>query len=128
MNPFESFQKVLKGEMSSEEFARIAVAYLDSPEWRRKKAAMAAEDLKSWKAGRDRLLDLIDKARADGFNVETEFVPLKEGHQSIIVHIEGGWLGFPSYFGPEAVEENFADFIAHARVRREARLKSESKD
>jgi len=119
----EAFQKALKGEISSGEFAKIAVAYLDSPEWQRRKAALAAEQLKDWKLGRERLLDLIDKARADGFIIETEFYPMRDGHQSILVSIEGCKTGFPSYFGVEAVEMNFGDLLQSAIPAREARLK-----
>lgn len=121
MNPVEALQKVLKGEMSSEEFSKITVAYLDSPEWQRRKAKLAAEDLKDWKLGQERLLALIDQARADGYRIETEFRPLKEGHRSTIVTIEGCMTGFPSWFGVESVEMNFAELRKHATPLRDAR-------
>jgi hypothetical protein len=114
----DAFAKFAHGEITASEVSKIAMAYLDSPDWRRRKAAQAAVDLKQWKAGRARLLEFIEKARIDGYLVETEFVPLKDGHDSILVRIEGGGTGFPSFLDPTTVEQAFADILAHAIERR----------
>ena len=105
----------LKGKISSKEFAKRAVAYLDSPEWMRKKAAYESERLKEGKAGRDRLLELIKEYQQKGFDVDYEFHPLKNGHDSIVVNIgKDGYktgTGFPSYFDTEIVEKQFLDLV-----------------
>jgi hypothetical protein len=118
----EAVAKFVHGNLAPDEFSQMVLGYFDSAEWRRWRAARAAEDLKNWRVGRARLLDLIEKARADGYLIETKTVPLKESQDSVVVWIEGGGTGFPSFMPPELVEEAFADILAHAAGRREARI------
>lgn len=118
----DSFVKFANGEISAKEMAENMMAYFTSPEWRQREAAQAAEALKAWKAGRERLWQLIEKARADGYQVETEFVPIGKGHDSVVVHVEGCGTGFPSFFDIEFVEQNFADILEHADERKAHRM------
>lgn len=113
-------QAFFRGEISSKVFAAEMMEYLESPEYRRINAARAAEDLKAWRAGRERLLDLIKDAQGRGFDVQTRLVPLEEGHDSLIVHVEGGGTGFPSFFHRATVDELFDDIMKDAMERRAA--------
>lgn len=114
--------RCMKGEVSSREFARACEEYLDSPDWHRRKASQASEDLKQWKAGRVRLLELIEMAEAGGYEVRREYTQMKGGHDSILVYIEGRGSGFPSFFPPSVVEEAFMSFMEGAAERRAQRL------
>lgn len=113
-------QEFLSGKISSKVFAAEMAEYLESPEWRRIKAARAAEDLKAWRAGRERLLELIKEAQDKGFDVQTRLMPLKDGHDSLFVRIDGGGHGFPSFFHREIIEEMFGDILKGAIERRAA--------
>lgn len=114
--------RCMRGEISSQEFAKACEEYLDSPDWRRRKAAQASEDLKQGKAGRIRLLELIEMAEAGGYEVRREYTQMKGGHDSILVYIEGRGSGFPSFFPPSLVEEAFMEFLKGADERRAQRL------
>lgn len=118
----EALGRWARGELSAEKFSEFALAYLDSPDWHRRSAAQAAEDLKRWKAGRERILELIEKARSEGYLIETRIEPLRGGHDSLIVEIEGCMTGFPSFYGPDVVEEGFEDLLGHAKLLRDERL------
>lgn len=104
----KAFQSTLSGDMSSKDFARLAMQYLKSPDYNRWKAARAAEDLKSWKEGREHLLALIEEEKKAGTAIDYEIVPLKDGHDSLCVLInERRTVCFPSYFPKEFVDLNW---------------------
>lgn len=104
----EAFCKGLKGEISTAEFARLAIEYLNSPDYNRWKAAQAAEDLKRWREGRDYLLKLIEAEKEAGTDIDYEILPLREGHDSIKVIVNGRpTVCFPSYFPKEFIDMNW---------------------
>lgn len=103
----KSFQGLLVGELSSKDFAKIVIEYMKSPDYNRWKAAQAVEDLKRWKAGRARLLELIDDARKRGFPIETEILALDKGHDSMKVSLGKGAICFPSFFPADFVDLNW---------------------
>ncbi len=121
MDMGKELRRLMRKEISSEEFARLFIAYCDTPEYRKKKASEAAKELKTWKAGRALLHDLINQAIEKGFCVDFQHVSLKDGHDSLLVTIEGGTRGYPSYFGPESVQESFDEQLVWAAERKAAR-------
>lgn len=118
----EALAKFARGELAPGKFSGMVMAYLESPDWRRRKAARESEMLKAGKAGRARLFELVEKAMADGWMVETQIVPLRGGGDSVLVQIEGGGTGFPYYDDPGLVEQGFAEILAHAAERRARRV------
>lgn len=115
---FKAFQDTMTGKLSSKEFARQAVAFYKSPDYNRWKAMTAAEDLKIWREGRDRLFQLIEEARNEGVNVAYETLPLKGGHDTIKVTIGDGTICFPSFFPKESVEMNWNDLVERRKAVR----------
>lgn len=103
----KAFQSMATGDMSAKDFARLTMQYFKSPDYNRWKAARASEDLKEWKAGRAKLLDLIEDARQRGFKIETETVTLRNGHDSVRVSLAGSAICFPSFYGPESIDLNW---------------------
>ena len=109
---YDDFQAFLRKEISSKEFAKRMVKHYESPEWLREKARREAQDLERQKAGRARLFELIEEARKNGREIDYEFVPLREGHDSVLITVDKTRrTGFPSFMWPEMVEEAFNDLL-----------------
>lgn len=104
----KGFNAVMRKQLSPAEFARMAVEYLNSPEYNRWKAARAAEDLKQWREGREYLMALVEAERKTGTKIETEIIPLKDGHDSVKVTVNDySSVCFPSWFCKESVDMNW---------------------
>jgi len=104
----EAFSKSMKGEISAAEFARMAVEYLNSPEYNRWKAVQAAEDLKRWREGREHLMKLIEDEKKAGTDIDYEILKLREGHDSVKVIVNGrSTVCFPSFFPKEFIDMNW---------------------
>lgn len=104
----EAFSKTMKGELSAAEFARQATQYMKSPAYNRWKAVQAAEDLRRWRSGREHLMKLIEDEKKAGTVIDYEFVPLREGHDSVRVLVDGKpTVCFPSFFDREFVDLNW---------------------
>jgi hypothetical protein len=116
----ERLAAFFRGEITSKDFAAEMAQYYDSPEWRRLQAERAAQALKEWRDGRERLLELIKEAQEKGFDILTRRMPMNEGHDSLVVSVEGTLLGFPSFFHREIIEEMFTDLLKGAQERRDA--------
>lgn len=108
----------MKGEISSAEFARQAIAYMKSPDYNRWKAAQAAEDLRVHREGREHLMNLIDSEKKAGTPIDYETVKLKEGHDSVCVLIRGErTVCFPSFFCKEFVDMNWTHVMEAKKQR-----------
>jgi hypothetical protein len=114
----EVFMKGMKGEISTAEFARLAIQYMNSPDFNRWKAAQAAADLKRWREGREYLLKLIEDEKQAGTQIDYEIVNLREGHDSVCVLIRGRrTVCFPSFFGKEFIDMNWTHVMEAKKQR-----------
>lgn len=108
----DDFQAWAKKEISSKEFSRRMMEHMESPQWLKEKARRETQDLKDQKAGRARLFELMEEARNNGRQIDYEFVPLKHGHDSILITVDKARrTGFPSFMGPELIEQAFKDLL-----------------
>jgi hypothetical protein len=104
----KAFRETMSGKLSTKEFARLAGQYFQSPEYNRWKAVQSAEDLKGWREGRDYLMSLIEAEKKAGTQIDYEILPLREGHDSVKVIVNGRpTVYFPSYFGKESIDMNW---------------------
>ncbi len=104
----KAFASMVRKDLSPTEFARMAVEYMNSPEYIRWKAQRAAEDLKRWREGREYLLKLIEDEKKAGTDIDYELIPLKDGHDSVKVIVNGySTVCFPSWFCKESVDMNW---------------------
>lgn len=113
---FKAFRDCMTGQMSTKEFARQAIQYMNSPDYNRWKAERTSQELRAQKEGRQRLFQLIEEARKAPYRVDYEIVPLKDGHDSILVQIRNASVGFPFFFDKRAVEEQWTEFIERLKA------------
>lgn len=108
----KAFMDTMTGSMSAKEFARLASEYMKSPAYNRWRAAQGAEDLKRWREGSEHLMSLIAAEKKAGTQIDYEVLPLKEGHNSVKVTLNGCFtVCFPSFFDKECIDMNWKDVM-----------------
>jgi len=108
----KGFSAMARKELSPAEFAKMAMEYMKSPDYNRWKAAQSVEQLKGWREGREHLMALIEAEKKAGTDIDYEMIPLKEGHDSLKVIVNGRpTVCFPSFFPKEFIDMNWTHVL-----------------
>jgi hypothetical protein len=111
MNLPEELKNFLDKKQTAAEFAKKAIAHLESPEGRRQIARIESEQLLENKKARATLYGLIEEAQAKGRKISHCAVQLRKGGDSIRVEYEADGVVytafFPFFFAEEWVIDGF---------------------
>lgn len=112
---FPDIVETFKGEKSAEEFAREAVEYFNSLEYREYELKDAQYREHQEAENYAYLMKRLEELKQQGFTSKIERVPLRKSGMSTLVRIgkDGSWFGtgFPDFMPPKAMDINLNDLV-----------------